>query len=139
MTEEWTLATLKEYLEMRLEEADRRAEQRYTLARGTIEAAQASAKEAVEKAESANERRFESVNEFRRTLSDQTASFITRDTYDVQHRALEITVDLLRERVDRAEGRTLGERRTSSQAWAYILAVAGLALSAAIIFTSLHH
>jgi hypothetical protein len=44
-------------------------------------AAMAAAEKAVTKAEIASEKRFESVNEFRKTLSDQTANFITRTEY----------------------------------------------------------
>jgi hypothetical protein len=38
-----------------------------------------SAAKAIEKAETATERRFEGVNEFRAQLSDQAARFVTRD------------------------------------------------------------
>jgi hypothetical protein len=53
---DWTVRTLKEYFDS-LREADR---------------------EAVKTALDANERRFDSVNEFRQTLSDQAATFISR-------------------------------------------------------------
>jgi hypothetical protein len=45
-------------------------------------AAMAAAEKAVTKAEVAAEKRFESVNEFRQTLVDQTGTFITRDRFD---------------------------------------------------------
>ncbi len=48
---------------------------------------------AISKAEAANERRFESVNEFRAQLNDQAASFLTRTEYDAQHSALINKVD----------------------------------------------
>jgi len=44
----------------------------------TAKAALAASEKAIEKAERANEKRFESVNEFRATLTDQAARFITR-------------------------------------------------------------
>lgn len=48
-------------------------------ATGAIRAALDAAATAVSKAENATEKRFESVNEFRKTLTDQTATFPTRD------------------------------------------------------------
>jgi len=62
------------------------------------------AEKAVAKAETANEKRFESVNEFRKTLSDQTASFPSR----VELQALADRVADLATRLDKAEGRGRG-------------------------------
>jgi len=41
---------------------------------------------AIDKAEIATEKRFESVNEFRAQLSDQTNTFLPREVYDTNHR-----------------------------------------------------
>ena len=46
-------------------------------------------KEAVTKAEAATEKRFDSVNEFRKTLSDQTSSFATRAEVDLRIQGLD--------------------------------------------------
>ncbi len=46
------------------------------------------AREAISKADSATEKRFEGVNEFRQALSDQTARFIMRSEYTSAHEAL---------------------------------------------------
>lgn len=54
---------------------------------------------AVNKAEVAAEKRFDSVNEFRQTLSDQTKSFVTEDKYE----GLGRVVDDLRERLTAVE------------------------------------
>lgn len=43
---------------------------------------------AITKAEAANERRFEGVNEFRAQLSDQAATFLNRDQYNAAHQPL---------------------------------------------------
>lgn len=53
-----------------------------------ISAALAAQKEAVAKAETANEKRFESVNEFRGQLNDQAAQFLPRAEFDTAHNAL---------------------------------------------------
>jgi len=69
-----------------------------------VKAALTAAEKAVVKAETATEKRFESVNEFRQTLSDQTASFPSR----VELQALAERVSDLATRLDKAEGRGRG-------------------------------
>lgn len=63
----WTVDTLKAHIERILEETDNRYEQRFK-----------AAQEAVTKAETAAEKRFDSVNEFRGQLTDQARSFMPR-------------------------------------------------------------
>lgn len=78
----------------------------------------ASADKAVQKAEAATEKRFESVNEFRKTLSDQAQDFVTRREYEVSRQS---TVDRLGEvqtRLDKAEGRSTGLQ----SGWGYLIA-----------------
>ena len=69
----WTLNTLKEYFDQRFEDSEK----------------------AIEKANTANEKRLDNVNEFRQTLTDQTATFMPRQEYTVQHKALESKIDIL--------------------------------------------
>lgn len=68
----------------------------------------AAADRAIQKAEAATEKRFDNVNEFRKTLSDQAQDFVTRREYEVSRQS---TVDRLGEvqgRLDKAEGRSTG-------------------------------
>lgn len=67
MASEWTVDTVKEHFDD-LREADQRA----------IAAALAAAEKANEKADLANNKRFDGTNEFREQLNDQAATFITR-------------------------------------------------------------
>lgn len=60
--------SLKEYFDSQISEKEKRYEQRFT-----------AQQEAVLKAEAANEKRFESVNEFRNTLKDQQEKFVSKD------------------------------------------------------------
>jgi hypothetical protein len=53
-----------------------------------VAAALESAEKAVVKAETAAEKRFESVNEFRAQLTDQAATFLSRNEYNTTHKAL---------------------------------------------------
>lgn len=83
-----------------------------------VRAAQAAAEKAVAKAEAATEKRFESVNEFRQTLTDQAASFPSR----VELQALADRVADLATRLDKTEGRSTG----LNAGWGYVLGAAGL-------------
>ena len=98
-------------------------DQRFQGAEKAVAAALASAEKAVDKAEGASEKRFDSVNEFRKTLSDQTGSFITRDKYDG-----------LEGRVNRIEGLNLGNQRKTQNGQAQLsIAVAAFSALASII------
>jgi hypothetical protein len=54
-----------------------------------FDAAALAAEKAVQKAETATDKRFESVNEFRKTLSDQTALFVPRTEVDKRFDAVD--------------------------------------------------
>jgi len=84
-----------------------------------VAAALAAADRAVAKAEAAAERRFESVNEFRQTLTDQAALFVTRNEVDtkISSMSTKITdnsdqaqkdISALSSRMDRSEGGKIG-------------------------------
>ena len=67
------------------------------------------------KSDAVLEKRLEGMNEFREALKDQSASFLTREVYEVQHENLSTRLDRLAERVGAAErwesginGRTIG-------------------------------
>ena len=60
---------------------------------------QEAAARAIEKAESANEKRFESVNEFRAQLTEQTASFLPREVAESQFAELRRAITELTEKV----------------------------------------
>jgi hypothetical protein len=62
-----------------------------------------SAEKAVAKAEVAADKRFESVNEFRQQLSDQTATFPTRNEMDTRFQALRSDTDRNQQRIGELE------------------------------------
>jgi hypothetical protein len=95
----------------RIEALDRLTEAKFVTYRTLLDAnaekvalALSASKEAITKAEVAIERRFESVNEFRSTLTDQTSSFPSK----VELHALADRVTDLATRLDRQEGRGAG-------------------------------
>ncbi len=96
---DWTLRTLFDFFQHRMDDADRRYEQRFqaqqealqvgfTAQEKAVSAALQSADRAVNKAELAAEKRFEAGNEFRESLSDQSKTLLPRAEYQVQHTAL---------------------------------------------------
>ncbi len=66
---------------------------------------------AIAKAEAANEKRFEAVNEFRAQLTDQTASFLLREVAEGQFAKLESLVAADTKRLDQITG---GQRAVDS-------------------------
>lgn len=95
-----------------------------------------SADKAVSKAEIATERRFEGVNEFRQTLSDQAAQFVTRREFESLRHAGTERMDELKEWIDRTSGeRTGGRTKVGDQraALAAYIGVATLVISIIIV------
>lgn len=130
--------------------ADKRYEQRFMAQEGAVTSAlnaqekavtsaMVSADRAVSKVETANDKRFESVNEFRAQLADQAAGFLPRneanirfdgfsEKLDSQRKVLDgrleqIRVDLqqIREAAAIIQGKSVG----MNQLWGYLVAAAG--------------
>lgn len=119
---DWDFQTLKQYIDTKFEEADKRYAQRFQDSGTAVNAALQAAEKAVVKAEGAADKRFESVNEFRGTLQDQARTFIPRSEADLRMGTIEAQVRTLIEgSVDR-RGRTLGAR----DLWGYIVGLLGL-------------
>lgn len=111
----WTVDTLKEHMTQRFADQDK-----------AVQAALLAAKEAVLKAEVASEKRFESVNEFRQQLSDQTNTFLTRNEYAANHSALEDKLTGVVDRMNLADGKTKGSDITMGKIYAAIGAVGAI-------------
>jgi hypothetical protein len=94
-------------------------------------AAAASSREAILKAETATEKRFDSVNEFRSTLSDQTRSFVSRDLHDKLESEFDRRFSEMIERVANTEksiskregGDVRGATDQSRQQWVIMLVI----------------
>jgi len=100
----WTFKTLHAYFARWLTEKSKRDEQRYqaqevaltaalTSQEKAVNAALAAADRAVAKAEAAAERRFESVNEFRGSLSDMQTNLMPRQEAENRIKSLEDKLD----------------------------------------------
>lgn len=101
------------------DDADRRYEQRYDAqqtalrdallsADKAVQAALISAERAVAKAETASEKRFDAVNEFRAQLADQATTFMSRVEVEARLGALTEKVDDLKQFRDTTQGRSTG-------------------------------
>lgn len=122
----WTTDTLKQYYDSlreldqreydKLREADQRA----------LAAALQAVKEDNEKKAVAMEKRFDSVNEFRNALSDQTNSFLPRPEYSANHKALEDKIQALTDRMNLNNGATKGSEITIGKIYAAVYFVGAL-------------
>ena len=130
MTVEEALATRISALEKLLDEREDRTKERFASMKIAVDAALAAADRAVTKAETATEKRFEGVNEFRETLRDQAATLLPRGEYSVLHIALEKKVDGLSSRIEHIA------RKDWSTVGAYIVGAVGIV---AMILTALGH
>lgn len=122
----WTLDTLEEFLSQKIK-AQADLQQAATQAvKEQSNAAMTAAGKAIEKAEQSTEKRFDSVNEFRKTLSDQATDFLSKAEYYANHSALVDKVNILQSRIDSREGKSEGV----GASWGVIVGVVGLVYSA---------
>jgi len=134
----WTFATL--YLHLRdkinhveasirdkIDSNDLRYEQRQVNGEKAVDAALKAAKEAVTKAETASEKRFDSVNEFRAALSDQAGTLMSKAEAEPRLAALAEKIASISARIEREEGKEVG----TSLGWTIV--VGGIAAVSAVI------
>lgn len=115
--------TLKEHIEAVLAAKELRDEQRYTALQTLMATELSAAEKAVHKSETSIERRFEAVNEFRATLSDQAAHFVTRSELEVLRQQWRESTETLAARLDKSEGRSMG----ITSGWGYLIGAVTLA------------
>lgn len=94
--------------------------------REATQSALAAADRAVNKAEDASTKRFDSVNEFRSTLSDQQRTLMPRAEAELLVKGLEGRVSDLSEQLQKMQARNVG----ISDGWGYAVAVVVLAVTA---------
>jgi hypothetical protein len=111
----WTLDTLKEFLDSRIDGLEK-----------NVTTAMAAADKAVSKAEVAAEKRFDSVNEFRNAMKDQQADFADKDNTDLRLKSIE-------GRLDKAGGVSLGVSISASVIAGIIAATAAVATIEALL------
>jgi hypothetical protein len=108
--------SIKEYFNDLLGERDKRFDQRFD-----------QQDRAVTKAEVATEKRFEGVNEFRKTLADQQRTFIPRQEAESMFKNINVKLGEYCSKLDRIENMKQG----GNVVWAYVLA--GISIIIAIV------
>lgn len=119
--------SLRQYVEGRFEAQDKAVAAALAAAEKAVAAALSAADRAVSKAEIATEKRFESVNEFRNTLSDQARLFMPRSEAEQSYRAITDKLDIITARVNKRDDRGRG----MGDIWGIL--ISGVALLAALI------
>jgi|ERR1043166_99221 hypothetical protein len=151
----WTLDTLRVYLialleekfyslirsqeamgralEAKLEEQKESVQIALVAQKEQVSQALASADRAVTKAETASEKRFEAVNEFRNTLADQQRNLMPRQEITVIVAAMEGKIQVIKDALDGKIGiiqQTLlkleGRRSGISEGWGWAIGIIGL-------------
>jgi len=125
---DWNINTLMKFLD----ERDKRYEQRFVAQQEATHAALIAAEKAVTKAETAAEKRLDSVNEFRGQLRDQAATFIPRSEVQIMINNLTTKINDLEAFQDKNIGSSLQHSRTQMQNnWfiGTIIGIIGLALA----------
>lgn len=101
----------------------------------TINIAASASKSAVDKAELSNEKRFESVNEFRAQQKDFQALLMPRAEAEVKMKSTADAIGLLSARMDEISGRSKGMETV----WSIAAGAAGLLIGAAGVALRLRH
>jgi hypothetical protein len=114
------------------DERDRRYEERFRAMDEKTSLALTASEKAVTKAETATEKRFDAVNEFRGTLSDQAANLLPRgeanarfDAYDGKVEEIKKEIAILRDTGSRSEGGIAGVKGS----WIVVTVVIGLIIA----------
>lgn len=114
--------SLREHFERIIAEMNIRFEQRFE-----------AQEKAVAKAETAAEKRFDSVNEFRAQLTDQANTFMPRREAEQANQTVSGKVDDLERRMDRNDGKSSG----FGQGWAILIGAVTLIVGLIAIFAFL--
>jgi hypothetical protein len=133
-----------------IKELDKRLSQRVSYIEKATTAALTTSEQAKLKAETATEHRFAGVNEFRSTLSDQAARFITKsevelklETFDSRHSAANATNSERISKLEQIQYESHGKyaqetNKTENNKW-LIGIVIGLAVAAVTVIVNLFH
>lgn len=148
--DEWTISTLKQYFDAMMREREVREDQRHAAQQTAVanalasqekfaEARQVASEKAILKAEVAAEKRFDSVNEFRQTLTDQAGSFMPRAEADAKIAGNAKDIMAANARLDKMEGQAGGKHDLGwllFSAGSFIFGLVGMLAAA---WTLLHH
>lgn len=107
--------------------------------RDNVTTAMAAADKAVNKAEQASERRFEGVNEFRQTLSDQAATFVTRNEHASDAKVMQQKYEALSTQFSDLRSELQGRNKGVGMSAQVVLAGVTILIAIAAVVVSLLH
>lgn len=113
-----------------LEQLEKLLHQRMDALERAMAATFAAQEKAIIKAENATEKRFESVNEFRKTLADQNTTFVPRAEFSRAVEVLKEAIDELKSYKDANVGRWGG----INSGWSFLAGGIAVAISVATFF-----
>jgi hypothetical protein len=99
VSQEWTPELVKVHLEQRITDLAHRLDERYAIGVANYNANNARLSESSARTEASNAIRFASQNEFRAQLSDQAATFMRRNEFEVRSDALSDKIDQMDKRL----------------------------------------
>lgn len=130
---QWTLETLKEFLLSRIDAAAQLQAEVSRAQQEALKVGLSEADKAIQKNDIATEKRFEGVNEFRKTLGDQQQTYITRNEVVALFKAMEDKIAVLTNSnadkiaaLSQYQDRMQTERIGIKGGWGYAVAVIGL-------------
>jgi len=118
---EWTVDTLREHVFAMFGEKDRAVQAALASQKELATMALENSNRAVAKAETATERRFEGVNEFRETLADQQRTLMPRAEAELQLNTMEKKSIEVEKRIAALEARGRG----FFSGWGWAVAIVG--------------
>ncbi len=104
---QWTVQTLKEFVERLFIEHDKRYEQRFKAQQDANEHALTSARNAIAKAEENTNRRLEALNELREEVTSDREVFVQKDVYEPAHKELSMWKEKTEVRLNTIETRSV--------------------------------
>jgi len=110
----WNVESLKEYFDLAIANLEEKIEQKFC-----------SVKESVNKAESAHDRRLDSMNEFREQLRDQQQTFVEKSTYMSDLKNLNEKINDLKDKLQKIENIKEG----GNLVWAYVASAISLIIA----------
>jgi len=119
---EWTAEQVRELCEQRFESQDRAVAAALAAQEKAVTAALGAAERAVLKAEAAADKRFDAVNEFRATLSDQARLLMPRGEAQAELKNLREKIETLTAKMEAMGGKSAG----FSAGWLILLGAVAL-------------
>jgi len=129
----WTVDTLHIHLDQQFRDLRLQLDDKFKANRAQLDERFSSQQAMVKTALDSNEKRFESINEFRAQLGDQQRTFVTRSESDIRIAALGEKVDDLSRRITDLDLRVTSELKGTAGSQAATTRMIGVGIAIATI------